>query len=264
MTYYHVVAPLEDKFTSLNEAVNYFKGGTVDPYIPKHVAPGEDTSTPRICVASSIADCLTAIGIMGTFRRCLAANDDAYDCRTDGLEVYPILICEFRNVDVYTPTEDEVPDVALTGERWILEPTEPSSVVLRWLSPLSIRWSKSALSFNSNWVCKSVEFVEPSRLSKHPWLNGFGTELDSSMEEPPWREADADSYRIAYEDEDGVHLVSDRVYASGEEAFDDWVEMCKLTPRRYIVPDWICNSPVKSTGEMKFQERTRINKMNLG
>lgn len=64
----------------------------------------EDSKTPRICVAKSIDNCLTAIG------------DDIKDM------VLNVYIIEPINEELKTkkPSKEEVPDVEITNEIWIL------------------------------------------------------------------------------------------------------------------------------------------------
>ena len=75
------------------------------PRIPE--SDFEDQETPRICFAKDIQGCL--IGI----------NEDA-DITDETFNVYSI-----TTADYYEPTEEEVADVAITGEVWILKPVKP-------------------------------------------------------------------------------------------------------------------------------------------
>lgn len=75
------------------------------PRIPE--SDFEDQETPRICFAKDIQGCL--IGI----------NEDA-DITNETFNVYSI-----TTADYYEPTEEEVADVAITGEVWILKPVKP-------------------------------------------------------------------------------------------------------------------------------------------
>ena len=67
---YHVVANLEERFHSAEEALKYYNR-PVQPYIPMSRMKHEDSSIPRICVAETVEDCLMGIGLLGRFRRCL-------------------------------------------------------------------------------------------------------------------------------------------------------------------------------------------------
>lgn len=74
------------------------------PRIPHHRMNIENSNTRRICCSESIFGCLTAIG---------------------GFDVGDIIylhICESNNVG--HPNFKDVPDVAFTGEKWILEPVK--------------------------------------------------------------------------------------------------------------------------------------------
>ena len=75
------------------------------PRIPE--SDFEDQETPRICFAKDIQGCL--IGI----------NEDA-DITGETFNVYSI-----TTADYYEPTEEEVADVAITGEVWVLKPVKP-------------------------------------------------------------------------------------------------------------------------------------------
>ncbi len=78
------------------------------PRIPKNswfIDNGyEDNKTPRICVAKSIDNCLTAIG------------DDIKDMI---LNVYALEKVE-EELIIKKPSKEEVPDVEVTDELWIL------------------------------------------------------------------------------------------------------------------------------------------------
>lgn len=75
------------------------------PRIPE--SDFEDQETPRICFAKDIQGCL--IGI----------NEDA-NITGETFSVYSI-----TTADYYEPTEEEVADVAITGEVWVLKPVKP-------------------------------------------------------------------------------------------------------------------------------------------
>lgn len=177
---YHVVSDLETMYPSLDmvERPKY-----CFPEIPLTASENEDTTIPRICVAPTIEQCLTGIGLMGRFRRCLEANEDARDYSVDGNEVYPILVVEFSDDnDWYHPTKEQVPDVETTGEIWSLHPLKVIRSEIRWMSPESIVWDPK-----DNSVCKSVRFVTDLEGKDHPWLNGKGHPLESSEDEDePW------------------------------------------------------------------------------
>lgn len=80
-----------------------FDQKVLEPRIPECKYDSEDAEIKRICVSQSINGCLTAIG-------------SRFDL---GDEVY-IHQCESNNV--IQPTPEQVVDVQLTGEQWILEP----------------------------------------------------------------------------------------------------------------------------------------------
>ena len=109
---FHVVANIDSRFPSLMAALAVYNYDT--PVRPEKIfsaMPGEDAETPRICVAPTIEQCITGIGLLGRFRRCLEANEDAKSYATMGREVYPILVLQFADdLPYYTPTSEQVPD----------------------------------------------------------------------------------------------------------------------------------------------------------
>lgn len=74
-----------------------------DNYMTQHGY--EDNKTPRVCFSTSIDGCLTALGMN-------VSNQKFY--------VYQPI----SDAKVITPTEEQVPDVSITKERWICEPVQ--------------------------------------------------------------------------------------------------------------------------------------------
>lgn len=185
---YHVIANLELKFNNLNQAVRYASAKPfIIPAIPATMMSEEDRNTPRICVAPTIEDCITAIGLFGTFRRCLNDNPDTKSYENDD-EAYPILILEFENGGEYTPDKHQVPDVETTHEHWLLNPAKPKKISLKWLNSYSIKIQENE---NGQAICKSVKFLESTENYHHPWLDGAGHPLESSdMGSDPWPSID--------------------------------------------------------------------------
>lgn len=191
---YRIEANLENRFGTLWNALTAFSADKeIRPWIPETRADREDAQRPRICVAPTIQECFTAIGLLGRFRRTLSANDGAYSYATDGHEAYPIILLAFDNEGLYTPSEAEVEDVGRTREHWFLAPKKPKKVELRWLDMFSVRW----LSEETPEICKSVKFLSSTEGYDHPWLNGKGHILESSRceDEPmdeiaPWHRWD--------------------------------------------------------------------------
>ena len=199
--------------------------------------------------------------MIGTFRRCCAVNQDAFDYSTELLEVYPVIVCEFDNIEPYRPLAEEVPDVGLTREGWLLESTLPDRVYIKWLYPHSIRWNKKALK-ERKWVCKSIEFVEPHVLNKHPWLTGFGNVLDSSEEEPTWRQIESASWYIAYLRGGVVTLDGNTLYTDLDDAFEVYKSRCRMTPRRYIIPSSLLSGVLYDVAEEGYATNV-VTKMSL-
>ena len=77
--YWRVVANIDSEYDSIQECLDDFRTGAswkpFLPFIPATRAPMEDDVTPRLPVCARLEDCFTAIGLLGRFRRCLAAND---------------------------------------------------------------------------------------------------------------------------------------------------------------------------------------------
>lgn len=170
---YHVSAPLEGRFQSLEEVQLHIAIPPIfKPRIPFSRLPGEDNKTPRICLAPSLEDCITGMGV-NLFHRCI--NDNCF--AVDGREVYPILVSSFwtEDLDLYKPSSEEVPDVEETREIWALNQAIPAYVDLIWLGMDSV-----FVPWENEHICEYVRFFkEPPEWGNHPWLNGKGHNLDS-------------------------------------------------------------------------------------
>lgn len=182
---YHIVTCLEDHFNSIYEAMRtYHAGVKLTPWIPKSRMEQEDSTMPRICVAPTLEQCVTAIGVMGIFRRCCGTYEDAFSYTIDGLEIYPVIVLTFEESAYFTPSSKDVPDVGYTKELWITHDAAPVSVELKWLNYASLQIEEISRSDSDNlYVCRSITFVKPERWHIHPWLTGTGNKLDSSNEE---------------------------------------------------------------------------------
>lgn len=177
-TMYRVVTDIDSRYESLEECKKNAYSLIV-PSVPCTAGPPEDTTIPRICVAPSIEACITAIGLLGRFRRCLERNKDAFQYSTIGRETYPILIQEFDNPLIYRPTKNQVPDSKYTGEHWILESVIPDRCSFIWLTANSILWEE-IYEFPMTYACKRLYYTDiPAPGMNHPWINGLGHVLDS-------------------------------------------------------------------------------------
>lgn len=187
-TMYRVIANIDSKSPNYKAAMRWYfqpdgKPRVVLPVLPESAAPGEDMRTPRICVAPTINNCLTAIGLLGRLRRCLARNEDAFSYMNIGREVYPVLVQEFFGPRVYKPTARQVKDQPWTHEHWILEPLRPKRQYIIWLGMDSITW-REAPRMPLGYTCINVRYdLRPPKNSNHPWINGHGHILDSDEEE---------------------------------------------------------------------------------
>ena len=83
----------------------------LEPRIPESTLSMEDQVTPRICVAATIQQCLTAI-----------EASSALETEKVDEKIYYVYFTIFDDSITKQPTSDEVPDAYSTGELWILEP----------------------------------------------------------------------------------------------------------------------------------------------
>ncbi len=79
----------------------------LEPRVPKCIAEDEDKVTPRICVAPTILGCFRAHGIPLS-----KVLEPKYTCYYADIDVG----------DLYAPSIEEVPDVCITGELWVMKP----------------------------------------------------------------------------------------------------------------------------------------------
>lgn len=189
--YWRVVANIDSEYDSIQECLDDFRTGAswkpFLPFIPATRAPMEDDVTPRLPVCARLEDCFTAIGLLGRFRRCLAANDGAFSYMETYDEAYPVLACKFDgNLPSHQPSVSEVHDVEMTHEVWLLQRARPVDVQLMWLDSYSLLWDEE-----NERVCKSVRFVSQEDLGNkvHPWLTGTGNILESSLMDYEWKES---------------------------------------------------------------------------
>ena len=112
--FWHVVANIDTEYDSAWECMESFRMGEGPflPYVPVTRMPDEDTAICRLPVCAKLEDCFSALGLLGRFRRCLAANEDAFSYAEAGGEAYPVLICKFNgNLPVHIPSREEVPEL---------------------------------------------------------------------------------------------------------------------------------------------------------
>lgn len=104
--YYHITTNLEHE-------------GRFYPRIPKHRIEQEESTTPRVCVAPTIEDCLTGIPDGGYGLRTLLNNNNnkikvfRIDTHKLGIQNQDVL------PSVHLFREGLVPDAATTNETWI-------------------------------------------------------------------------------------------------------------------------------------------------
>lgn len=78
------------------------------PQIPKTVSDGEDKVTPRICMSSSVIGAINSI------------SNNIY-----GNIVY-VYTADVKVQDIIQPSIEQVPDVFMTGEMWVIKPIKVS------------------------------------------------------------------------------------------------------------------------------------------
>ncbi len=197
MRVYHVVSTLDTDYPDLASASKALAKLQLIPAIPQSMCSGEDRSIPRICVAKSVEDCITGIGVGHRFHRCLEA-EDAYSYVSRGREVYPIGILEIEidPEDLVTPTVDQVDDASFTHELWIT--SDRFDIVSRklvWIDQFSISLDEEEFISEKTHIysrkCKSIKYTNrPEPGKHHPWIDGRGSVL-ASKEEEPWYDDDA-------------------------------------------------------------------------
>lgn len=174
---YHILYNLETFFDSLADVEKALENLVLTPRIPETAMELEDQETPRICVAPTIEDCITAIGTIGPFRRCANTNPDAKSYENTD-EIYPIVVIELPdNLDYITPTKQQVPDVEETNEKWLTKPITPIKKSIKWLDQFSIEFDET---HPIKTICTKVKFVENITGKHHPWLDRKGHPLNCS------------------------------------------------------------------------------------
>lgn len=177
---YHVKWDLEQAFGSLADCLVYrdsLLSGTLNPYVPHTCMPGEDNHTARVCACETLEGAISAIGCLGTFRRCCNADPDAKSYENDD-EVYPVIVVSLQGGTWLRPSKLEVPDAEYTGEMWCLTPVHVADAQLMWLDAYSLTLYEHPIV--GKMYCSLVRFVEHPELRSHPWIDGKGHPLVSS------------------------------------------------------------------------------------
>lgn len=199
-TVYHVVTDLESKASTLEEAQQWLDTQTFSPQVPISHSDFEDLSTPRLCVARCIEDCITGIGVRSKFFRCLE-KWDAPSYVESGEEQYPIGIVTIlvEECNLIKPTTDQVSDADFTGELWITN--NEFRIISReivWLDQFSIDIDAPLDDIPGNpfnqfidednetfdYKCLDVRYSKyPLPGRHHPWIDGLGNTLLSRERE---------------------------------------------------------------------------------
>lgn len=197
MRVYHVVTGLDSHFKTLEDAQGFLQQQSFSPMIPESYTSGEDRTIPRLCVAQSVEDCITGIGVRRVFFRCLEAWD-APSYISEGQEQYPIGILEIEVPDseICVPLAQHVPDVDFTHELWIKsDDFEILDRHIVWLDQYSIDIDDQEENPNNVLVdearhvfeyrCLAVRYSESPYPDKHhPWIDDRGSILMSRESEP--------------------------------------------------------------------------------
>ena len=191
MFVYHIERNVEHRYITVFDALESLEHPQPkQPRVSPNTMSGEDETTPRICVARSIEECIMGCTLFA-FRRCCA--------RVRGMEVYagppgeayPIIINTFKVDNPYVPSAREVPDAADTGELWLLEKSIPIRRELLWLTPDAIEAYGQEMYPGDVWPewedfyqVESVKLLTTEEALRrglnHPWLNRRGHILNSS------------------------------------------------------------------------------------
>lgn len=103
-----------------------------DPRVPRNHMPGEDRTTPRICVGPTIHHCVAGIMGAGSLWDSSQEPPDVEHLYAKLVQEDPVTMHQFRGMHVYgvphrakvlTPSAQQVPDAAGTGEGWLTKPT---------------------------------------------------------------------------------------------------------------------------------------------
>lgn len=156
----------------------------MEPYVSANTMPGEDMTTPRICVAASIEECVMGCTLFA-FRRCCSRVRGMEKYAGLPYEAYPIIVNTFDVDAPYVPSPNEVPDAPDTGELWLKEPTTPLRRQMFWLTPNAIEAYGPEYYPGEVWpewedfhVVEHVSLLTTEEALEnglaHPWLNRRG------------------------------------------------------------------------------------------
>ena len=118
------------------------------PRIPSSTMPREDVDINRICVSTSIEDCLNGIQYFSILRESLfLSSEDNYSFIDNTNRVVKVYEFEYYKNNIKTPEDINhlVPDSIQTNEYWILEDLEPIDSYI-----INITEIKTKFDFNSN------------------------------------------------------------------------------------------------------------------
>lgn len=195
MFVYHVERDIEHRYISVFDALESLENPWPwAPRVSRNTMPGEDTTTPRICVAGSIEECFMGCTLF-PFRRCCANVLGMSQYAGPHGEAYPIIVNTFDVDNPYVPSAYEVPDAPYTGELWLVEESIPIRRELLWLTPDAIEaygqeeyphevWPEWEDFYIVNHVnLLTTEEVMRMKLN-HPWLNRQGHTLGARHNAP--------------------------------------------------------------------------------
>lgn len=110
----------------------------MQPKVPANTVDGEDKSLPRICMAKSLTECLTGIGVNIVGLKAL--RDQLVNSKPSlNTLAFPFVVCTFEVEEtddkllVPQQIRQYVPDAHITGEHWYTAAIQPIKVEQMWL-----------------------------------------------------------------------------------------------------------------------------------
>lgn len=98
---------------------------------------------------------------------------------------------------------NDIPDVHLTNEHWILEKVKADKVYVKWLNPYSIKWNDANIEIDLSYFdtsqktkmmmkCEGVTFEDDLDDKIHPWITPLCGNILSSpfSRNDVWKELD--------------------------------------------------------------------------
>jgi hypothetical protein len=109
------------------------------PRVPDNTIDGEDLKTKRVCVSTSVTGCFKSLSYYGSGS---SATAWLYKPIQHGRKK----ISEY----IFKPTEDEVPDVKYTKEKWITCPVKMKCLGYATIRPQDNKKDKVEIFYDNN------------------------------------------------------------------------------------------------------------------